>query len=208
MRRRRYLAALGTVGTLGLAGCRIPEEPEPTTTEPEPTTTQTPTTPSMIRNGSFEDALQHWSVGRDVPTDPNDGGPVETDVGVTSGDDPDAPPASVGERALSLFIDGRQDDGTLWVHQPVDLGGYDTLAFDVYSQQESFNVITRVAAYAGPSPPTQETDFDTTQAVEDHEGWRTYEYAVDHDGPGHVAVGVSVVWETEVTRYLDAVRLS
>ncbi|MDG5777827.1 hypothetical protein VB773_05810 [Haloarculaceae archaeon H-GB2-1] len=209
MRRRRYLAALGVTASLGLAGCRVAEQPTPTET---PTETERPPTttpqPMRLQNGSFEDGLDGWTVGKDLPEDPNSDGLVETEARPVNADDPDAPAAADGDHALSLYIDGRQDDGTLWVQQDVDLSEYDSLALDVHSDSESFTVVTRVAAYAGPRTDLVEGTFDTTQAVENHEGWATYEYPVDHDGPGIVAVGISVVWESEVTRYLDAVRLS
>lgn len=189
MHRRTFLAAAGSalgVGTLGgLAGCSAPVEPPR----------------RRLDNGSFEAGLRSWTVGTDLPTDPNTGGPVETDVRVT------AERASSGEQSLELSIDGRQDDGTVWVQQPVDLGRGSTLALDVYSPQESFNTITMVAAFAGPDRVLRENEFDTSQAVEDHGGWKTYEYPVDGDGLGVVAVGISVVWETEVTRWVDDVRL-
>lgn len=159
---------------------------------------------ASLVNAGFEAGLDGWTVGRDLPTDPNTGDPVASAAEVT--DDR----ASDGAHALSLALDGSQDDGTIWVQQPVDLGAAESLAVDVYSQSESFNTLTKVAAYAGPRPenPLTEERFDTSRPVEDHAGWRTYEYAVDHDGPGLVAVGITVVWETNVTRFLDAVRLS
>ncbi|MFC7167393.1 hypothetical protein [Halospeciosus flavus] len=184
MERRRFLATAGAAFG-GLAGCSAP--------------TKSPR--RRLDNGSFEAGLRSWSVGTDLPTDPNTGGPVETDVRVTG------ERASSGERALELSIDGRQDDGMVWVQQPVDLGHGSTLAVDVYSPQESFNTITKVAAFAGPDRVLRESEFDTSRAVEDHGGWKTFEYPVDGDGLGVVAVGISVVWETEVTRWVDDVRL-
>lgn len=158
-----------------------------------------------MNNGSFEEGLTRWRTGRALPTDPNADGsvPVDSDVWVT--DDQ----ASDGERSLALFVDGRQAEGTLWVEQPTDLTDAETLAVDYYSEQESFNTVTKAAVYAGPVPDQSLTAaaFDTTRPVEDHAGWQTYEYDVDQDGLGLVAVGITVAWETEVTRYLDNVRL-
>ncbi|WP_435100426.1 hypothetical protein [Halarchaeum sp. P4] len=188
MDRRSLLtttSVLATAGLAALAGCSAP------TDEPEP----------RVENASFENGLAEWETGRELPTDPNTGQPVATTIAASSDR------ASDGSQSVSFFIDGRQDDGVLWVAQDVDLGGVDTLTVDVWSPEESFNTITKVAAYAGPERELTESDFDTTQAVEDHAGWRTYEYPVRHDGEGLVAVGIAVVWETEVTRYVDNVRL-
>lgn len=196
--RRQFLGAVGAGAAGWLAGCTGDGETSPTATR-----TETPQ--KMLRNDSFEDGLTGWTVGRDLPTDPNADGdrPVTSSVSVTDH------LASDGDRSCALSIDGRQDDGTLWVQQNVDLGGYDRLAVDLYSRQESFNVIAKVAAYTGPVPESGllERDFDTTEAVEDHAGWKTYEYDITHEGTGLAAVGISVVWETELTRYLDDVRL-
>lgn len=169
------------------------------------TPTPTPTNSSAsLQNPSFEHGLDGWTAGSDLPEDPNDDGPVDAHVTSTSR------LASDGHRAVEAFIDGRQDDGTVWVAQRVDLSSHSTLAVDVHSPSESFNTITKVAAFAGPASNAAaltEADFDTTRAVEDHAGWKPYEYDVPAREDGLVAVGISVVWETEVTRYLDNVRL-
>lgn len=191
MERRRFAAALAAGLTTGLAGCR--RETEPTMTD------------ETLDNGSFEDGLSGWTVGSDLPADPSAGGdrPVDSDVTVTS------ERASNGTRSCALFLDGRQAEGTLWVQQRASLSGDERLAVDYYSERESVNTVARAAVYAGPVPDDglAESDFDTTRAVEDHSGWRSYEYDVSHDGTGLVAVGISVAWETEMTRFLDNVRL-
>ena len=191
MHRRSLLAGLGAAAVGGLAGCQAPGTGEGGR-------------PGELVNPSFEAGYRGWLAGRDLPTDPNTGRPVASGTRIASD------PVAAGERSLELSIDGLQDDGTLWVQQTVDLTGADALSVAVHSPEESFNTITKVAAYAGPRPARghlREGDFDTTAPVEDHAGWRVYEYDVNADGPGVVAVGVSVVWETRVTRYLDDVRL-
>lgn len=210
MNRRQLLGAVAAGAAVGVAGCETDDDattPNRTQTKTQPTATETtPRTPqAALDNGSFEDGLTGWTVGMDLPTDPNVEGdqPVESDVSVSTDHAVD------GDHACALFIDGRQDDGTLWVQQRAVLDDTDRLAVDFYSQEESFNIITKAAAYAGPDPDRTltETDFDTSAAIEDHAGWKTYEYDISHDGIGLVAVGISVVWETELTRYLDDVRL-
>jgi hypothetical protein len=160
----------------------------------------------QLKNGSFEDGLAGWTVGRDLPADPN----AEDDESVDSRVSVSDERASDGRHSCALFVDGRQASGAVWVQQAVDLGGFESLAVDYYSDRESFNIMTKAAVYAGPAPETDLTaaDFDMTRAVETHEGWQTYEFPLDHDGSGLVAVGVEVVWETEVTRYVDDVHLA
>jgi hypothetical protein len=134
MHRRRFLAACGT-GAVALAGCAAPVEDDGTTDSS-----------ASVTNPGFESGLRGWLVGRDLPTDPNTDLPVESSARVV--DDP----VAAGDAALQFAIDGRQDDGTIWAQQAVLLDGVDTLSVAVHSPEESFNTITRLAAYAGPRP--------------------------------------------------------
>lgn len=189
MHRRRYLTTLGAAATVATTGCFG---------------SLTPPGPDGLVNPSFENGLAGWRIDADLPDDPNTDSPVRARANRTTD------PVSDGEWALSLFLDGSQDDGTIWVQQPVDLSTAMTLSVDVFSEQESFNTVTNLAVYAGPDPgrDLREQDFDTTRPTEDHEGWKTQSYAVGQAEEGLVAVGISVVWETEVTRVLDNLRLS
>jgi hypothetical protein len=188
MNRRAYLAAAGTTFAGLTAGC----------------VEVVPPTPGGLTNPGFERGLLGWKADRDLPIDPNTGQPVWTSLSVSE------QRSSEGDRSLALSIDGRQDDGTFWVQQRVDLRDASRVSGDVFSEQESFNTITKVAVYAGPDPdrPLLEGDFDTSRPVEDHAGWKTYTYPVNPVERGLVAVGISVVWETEVTRLLDNVVLA
>jgi len=227
MNRRTFLATSGSLATLAVAGCLDGDDDDGSTTEPgtgsptdtptdspAETPTETPTdtpsdtptdTPSRsLQNGSFESDLDGWTVGKDLPEDPNNAGqPVDSDVRTTN------EVAAEGETALAIEIDGSADDGTVWVQQEVDLSAVETISVAGYSDQESFNQILKVAAYAGPVPADglAEADFDTAEHLADQEGWKTYEYPVDHDGEGLIAVGVSIVWETTAVGVLDDVRL-
>lgn len=229
LHRRRVLQGIGVAVTGAVGGCGdragdSTPSPRRSTTEtghpadgsttptrtptsdPDPPSTPTGTPRTTLRNGSFESELEGWAVGADLPEDPeNPGHPVEARA------TPSTARSAHGERSLELFVDGRQDDGTVWVQQLVDLTDVETLAVTVHSPGRSFNTITEVAAYAGPAPEKTnqltESDFDTRKAIENHEGWAVFEYTVDTDGSGLVAVGINVVWETTVTRYLDRVTV-
>ncbi|MFW5919853.1 MAG: hypothetical protein ACOCSF_06645, partial [Halanaeroarchaeum sp.] len=145
----------------------------------------------QLENGSFEDGFRGWTVGQDLPRDPNDPGEF-VDASATVS----AEKASNGSRSAEFFIDGVADEGTIWVQQLVDFTGVDAVAVDFFSRGVSGNVITRAAVYWGPVPEPSgltERHFDTSRPVEDHSGWETYEYPISYDGRGLVAAGISVV---------------
>ncbi|MEF8976893.1 MAG: hypothetical protein V5A21_11770, partial [Halapricum sp.] len=169
-----------------------------------PTTTEPPAESASLENGGFESELEDWTVGKDLPEKPG-----ESDEKVDSAVEVTNEQASDGESALQIFIDGSADDGTVWVQQQADLSEVSTLKIDGYSEQNSFNTVLQVATYAGPVPENGlvETDFDREHSLWDHEGWKTYEYDVEHDGPGLVAVGLNIIWETGAAGILDNVRL-
>lgn len=157
-----------------------------------------------LTNGSFEDALDGWTVGKDLPEVPGGSGPVDHGVETTDS------LARAGDQSVQFYISGVADDGTIWVQQAVDLSDVAAVEVAAYSQQQSFNQIAKVAFFAGDEPADglAEADFDTDEHVEDHEGWKDYRYDVsDVDGTATVAVGMSVIWETEVRRLFDDVRL-
>jgi len=214
VKRRHFLAGTAVTAAL-VAGCSgsdaSPAESDDPTDTPgsdpttEPPTTEPPTTePMTLANGSFESGLDGWTIGKDLPEKPG-----EEDEKVDSSVELTGEQASDGESALRIFIDGSADDGTVWVQQEVDLSEVSTLAVDGYSEQNSFNTVLQVATYTGPVPEDGlvETDFDREHSLWDHEGWKSYEYDVSHDGTGLVAVGLNIIWETGAVGILDNVRL-
>ncbi|AGN00823.1 hypothetical protein L593_04360 [Salinarchaeum sp. Harcht-Bsk1] len=166
-----------------------------------------PPSPSLV-NGSFEDGLEGWTVGKDLPPKPGeDSGTVDHDV-TTSSDT--GIEASDGETVLKFTLSGRADDGTLWVEQEVDFADAATVELDVYSEQESFNEIGQIAVFAGEKPEggLVEEDFNREHPTENHQGWKTFRYDVaDLTGTGTLAVGLNIVWETEIVRLYDDVQL-
>lgn len=196
MRTLKAAAVVMLAGAAGLAGCLsiLPFPPDET--------------------GTFRDTftlgLINWQIGKELPNDPNNPGNPVASVVETSTER-----ASVGERSVRMFIDGRQDDGTIWIaraFQGAQLQNYRVrLRFDFWSPSESFNVIAAVAAYAGPREPATESDFNLEKQANLAEGWREYEYIFDvrsgASGLIWVATGISVRWETEMTYFLDNVRI-
>lgn len=195
MHRREYLATVAGASVGALAGCAGGRFSGRSSARPPA---------GALTNHSFEAGLNGWKAGADLPEDPYQPGQrVGNHTGVRELH------ASEGASAAEFYLDGVADDGTLWLQQPVDLSRASTLSVDVYSPMESSSTLSRAAAYAGHRrDDLREADFDTTLAVEDHAGWATHVYQAAAVEDGLVAVGISVVGGTEVTRWLDNVRLA
>jgi len=154
---------------------------------------------------SFEAGLVGWETGADVPEDGERPGPVDWSIVVSEAQ------ASDGQVSARLFLDGKHDDGTVWLvrsfNVPGDMELTVTMSFDAWSESESFNTMGKVAAYAGPRRPNQEGDFDLSQALNQRAGWKRYSYSFDvrssADRQLWVALGITAVWETQLTYYFD-----
>jgi len=123
----------------------------------------------------FEQDFGGWTVDADVPPDPNNpGSRVDWNVSrVTS-------PAKSGQYSVDLYIDGRQDDGTVWIEKMLSAKRNSEIqveiSFDFYSESESFNVIAAVVAFAGTSDPEAEADFTVLGQANEASGWKRYTY--------------------------------
>lgn len=151
-----------------------------------------------------------WSVGKDVPLDPNTGEPVEANASVST------LMARTGLRSMMLEIDGRQDDGTIWVETAVQLPDSGTkrvrLAFFVYSEAESFNVLANVVGFLGTAAPSGEADFEVLGQANPGAGWNEFsmeaEVNIDQGGELRAALGITVAWESRLTYFIDDVSVS
>jgi hypothetical protein len=204
--RARSLAIAALLLAPALAGCA---------TDPAPGTTET------VRDG-FEDGIQAWTRGADVPGDPNRGGkPVAWNI------TPSDERAVEGDWSVRFDLDGSQDDGTIWLTQPLrveeDQAYRATVSAWAWSPSESANVRAHLAMMLGPDPPQVEEDFpapgnDTTvedevdrgglrEALDRQAGWREYRFGwtvpADANRTLHMAVGISAVWETELGFWVD-----
>lgn len=217
------LVLLGALVTCGPAGGPTPTLPPPTeeptaTPAPAPSLTPSPTpepSPTPIAGAGrfeegFEGSLDGWQQGADVPDDPaHPGQPVDWSIEVSSDQ------AAEGTSSARFALDGKQDDGTIWLARPFSVAAGELarvhLSFELWSESESFNTLANVAAYVGAQPPGSESDFDLSQVANKVEGWVTYDYSFDvrgnAEGQAWVAVGISAVWETEMTYYLDNVQV-
>lgn len=117
--------------------------------------------------------------------------------------------------SAEFFIDGKQDDGTIWLERKINVTANAQLrvsvSFWLYSEQESFNTIAAVVAYAGTAKPAVEEDFAVLGAANEAAGWKKYVYTstlnTDSSGEVWVAFGISVRWETYMTYYIDDVKI-
>ena len=121
-----------------------------------------------------------------------------------------------GQYAIRMFIDGKQDDGTIWLERRI-AGSKNarvtvTVTFWLYSEEESFNTVAAVVGYAGTRNPEEESDFEVLGNANQVAGWMQYNFetAVDTGAGGElwVALGISVRWETVMTYYVDSVEIT
>jgi hypothetical protein len=153
--------------------------------------------------------LHDWQTGADVPEDGERPGPVDWSIEASQLQSSD------GQWSVQFFLDGKHDDGTIWLVHPLHVPAAQDLAvrlsFDAWSESESFNTTGKVATYAGARKPKQEGDFDLSQALNQTTGWKRYSYSMDvqsgDNGQLWMAVGITAVWETKLTYYFDNLLL-
>ena len=165
----------------------------------------------LIYDEGFEKDFGGWEGEADVPPDPNNPDSlVDWNVSrVTS-------PVKSGQYSVELHIDGRQDDGTVWIERELSVKRNAQIqvevSFDFYSESESFNVIADVVGFAGSSNPEVEADFAVLGQANEVSGWKRYTHTATVNtgasGEVWVAVGISVRWETEMTYNLDDVKVT
>ncbi|MCW3993364.1 MAG: hypothetical protein NWE85_02215 [Candidatus Bathyarchaeota archaeon] len=164
----------------------------------------------VVYDESFEKDFGGWMADADVPLDPNNPGhPVNWNVTRV------APLAYSGKNSMQLYIDGKQDDGTVWIEKKISVRNNSEIqvevSFEFYSEQESFNVIAKVCAYAGVSNPEVEDDFVVLGSANEVAGWKRYTYTTilltGSSNEVWVAVGITVGWETEMTYNIDDVKV-
>lgn len=168
-------------------------------------------TKPIVYNENFEEDFGGWIEDSDVPTDPNNPGhPVAWNISrVTS-------LSHSGQYSLELYIDGRQDDGTIWIEKKIPVKSSSQIhvrvSFEFYSKQESFNVIAGVCAYAGVSNPETEANFTVIGNANEVACWKRYAYTTTLNTIPNkevwVGVGITVRWETEMAYNLDDVKVT
>lgn len=130
--------------------------------------------PQIIRE-EFENGFGGWVGDADVPLDPNNPGHlVEWNITRVTN------VSHSGQYSLEFFIDGRQDDGTIWIERKISVKKNSQIQvkvpFEFYSEQESFNTIAGVCVYAGVQNPEVEEDFDILGPANEVAGWKKHTY--------------------------------
>lgn len=165
--------------------------------------------PQKIQEG-FENDFGEWNANADVPPDPNNPDQsVEWHINRVSN------VSHSGQYALEFFIDGRQDDGTIWIEKKISVKKQSQnqirVSFWFYSEQESFNTIAVVCTYIGTKNPAVEEDFIVLGPANEVAGWKNYTQTVNlNSGSSEelwVAIGTSVRWETQMTYYIDDIEI-
>jgi hypothetical protein len=162
----------------------------------------------IVIYSEFTSGLETWVKDTDLPLDPNNPS-HKVAWNITHIEDP----INNTNGVVSLYIDGSQDDGTIWVENCVKLKPEKeyiaTLGFRIYSSSESFNQIAAVVGFTGIIDPEYEGDFKVLGPANQVKGWKTYSLktTINTDSLGYawVGCGISVRWETEMIYMLDDV---
>jgi len=158
----------------------------------------------------FESGFGEWTADGDIPLDPNNPGHT-MQWNITRVTDA----AKSGQYSVKLFIDGSQDDGTIWIEKRIATKRNSQVqvrvSFQFYSDQESFNTIAAVVAYTGVRSPETEGDFAVVGSANEVAGWKEYSLAAVADTGSSeelwVAAGISVRWEAHMTYLIDDVEI-
>lgn len=224
---RPLVPILLLVLALILAGCheREPDLGDDTTDGDGPGDSPTDGASPFIFTDSFEGGIDNWTQGADVPDDPNEPGD-KVAWNITVSDER----AKEGSRSVNFTIDGRQDDGTIWIVRSFetrpDTRYWANVSAHAWSASESFNTIAHFVMYLGTEPPQNERSFPQSgdsgniddrsgglrQPLNLEEGWREYGFEwgapATEDGVLHVTIGITVVWETEMTYFADDLQVT
>jgi hypothetical protein len=123
--------------------------------------------------------------------------------------------AHAGSYSLQVFMDGRQDDGTTWVERKFAVAPRTTVrvtvSFWLWSERQSDLNGWSVVASAGIKDPEIERDFTTIGFTEQTAGWASFSLTrsvtADASGTIWIAVGTSVLWETQRHHFIDDVSV-
>jgi len=165
----------------------------------------------FVTNESFESGLGEWSKDAHVPLDPNNPGHyVFWNISRTNS------LAYSGSYSLNFSIDGRQDDGTIWIERRIPVKPYSNIqvkvSFHLYSESENqVNIIAGVVVFVGTYDPEVEDNFQSLGQANQVSGWKEYNYIASLNTSSSdevwVAVGITVLWETYMNYYIDSVTI-
>ncbi len=116
---------------------------------------------------------------------------------------------------MEFYIDGRADDGTVWIEKRIPVRNNSQIqvevSFEFYSEAESWSTIAGVCAYVGISNPEVEEDFTVLGPANEVAGWKRYTHSKSfHTSSTEiwVALGITVLWETHMTYNIDEAKVA
>ena len=120
-----------------------------------------------------------------------------------------------GVVSLRGYLDGTNDDGTIWVERPFTVTPNSVISFEVnfYLWSENQSEINQwpVVAYIGLNNPERESDFNIIGNTDEVAGWRQYSYTTSLStasaGVIWIAFGFGATWEIPRTYFLDSVSV-
>jgi hypothetical protein len=166
---------------------------------------------SRTRVSSFERSFNGWRPDHFILCEHEDP-PCTFNWSITRSTDQ----AKHGSFSLKGFLDGTNDDGTIWVERPFFfLPGSEVtvdLSFWLWSSQQSDFNNWPVVAFAGSKNPEIEDDFTVVGQTDVAPGWTQYAHkATVKAGPSGlvwVAFGFGATFETARTHYLDLAEVT
>ncbi len=122
--------------------------------------------------------------------------------------------AKQGRYSLRVSLDGRNDDGTVWIERPFSVPSTVTvnLSFWLWSPSESQANRWPVLANVGIRNPRSEADFTIIGETDTAPGWVQHTYSrTFKTGEATriwVGYGVGATWEIARVYYLDVARVT
>jgi hypothetical protein len=159
----------------------------------------------------FESGFEGWVADSHLPEDPNRPGElVDWKIELAHNK------SFSGTKSALFYIDGLQDDGTIWIERKLTVAPNTVtnvnVTFQFWSETESWNTLAVIVGYVGIRNPEVEEDFEILGEANDAEGWRAYnlinEVQTDDSGELYVALGISVRWETHLTYFIDDISIT
>lgn len=168
---------------------------------------QIPAASAAISISSFEFGMNGWTRDHQIDCE-QDPTPCTFDWSINRSTDQ----AQSGDQSLKGFLDGTNDDGTIWVEKRFDVRPLSTntvtVSFWLWSEGQSDFNTWPVVAYAGRTNPERETDFEIAGQTDQAAGWVQYELTQrvrsGANGTVWVAFGFGATWESARTYYLDS----
>ncbi len=160
---------------------------------------------------SFETGFRAWRPDHQIDCEADDA-PCPFDWSIERSTEQ----ARDGRFSLRGFLDGRWDDGSIWVERTIDVRRARQVTVEVgfwlWSEQQSDVNTFPVLAFADRRDPETEGDFAIVGQTDQVAGWQRYTYrntfCSGSGGGAWVAFGFGATWETARTYFLDLAEVT